>query len=154
MWPFKKEKKMGGENESVLQADKATAASPSQGGSPPGSILQPDIVQQPVVEQIRPVYGPQPPLQTQTIRQHMNAGQVHLHCDAQNIKVAIPVAEWYVIMRQLRSLAPFTWLDPDNQSVAYFKPYINGVLFEIAIELAPINIGNRFKEMNQVTGKR
>lgn len=162
MWPFsKRKKKMGGENESMLKADKkASAASPSMGGTPPGNVLRPDAPPAPAntVEAIQPTFRTQQglavPMQTQAIRTHMNAGQVHLHCDEQQLKAAVPVAEWYIIMRQLRSLAPFTWVDSENKCVAYFRPFINMGVFEVAIELAPVNIGARFNDMNAVTGKR
>ena len=124
----------------------------------PVSILHPDVPPTPAnpVESIRlqHVGFSIVPMQTQEIRQHMSVGQIHLHCDSQKIKSAISVAEWYVIMRNLRSLNPFTWIDPENKCVVYFRPYINAGVFEVAIELAPINIGVRFNEMNLVTGKR
>lgn len=153
---------MGGENESVLKSDKknAGAASPSMGGTP-GNVLRPDAppaAPANTVEAMQPSYrtsqGLSVPTQFQAIRQHMNAGQVHLHCDEQQLKAAIPVAEWYIIMRQLKSLIPFTWIDPENKCVAYFRPYINTGVFEVAIELVSINIGARFTDMNAVTGKR
>lgn len=152
---------MGGINESILPSDK----------KPAGNILAPDT---PVPETIvldlaesgassnmanfvnAMNRGTRLPRQNQSIRQHMSNGQVHLHVDDNNlaIKVAVPVAEWYVIMRQLRSLNTFTFVDTENKSVAYFRPYIYGDLFEVAIELAPIQIGPRFNDMNVVTGKR
>lgn len=156
---------MGGTNESVLKKDAGAGSS--------GSILAPDYV----LPAIPPTNVPQPedcsyvppppinlqwakhltgvPIQTQTIRQHMNNGQVHLHVDApQPLKAAVPVAEWFVIMRHLRSLSSFTFVDAENKCVAYLRPYVHGGLFEVAIELAPIEIGPRFNEMNAVTGKR
>jgi len=154
---------MGGLNESVLESDKgkkkkdAGAASPSMGGSP-GTILAPDYVQPPTNVVPPPplnLQGTGVPMQTQAIRQHMNNGQVHLHVDApQSLKAAVPVAEWFVIMRHLRSLNPFTFVDAENKCVAYLRPYVHGGLFEVAIELAPIEIGPRFNDMNAVTGKR
>lgn len=161
-----REKYMGGANESVLESDKgnggkkskkdeAGAAPPGQGGAP-GNMLAPDVVQSAVPANTIP--PPQAgwglPMQTQAIRQHMNNGQVHLHVDAQKLKTAIPVAEWYVIMRHLKSLTPFTFVDPDNKTVAYFRPYVSGGTFEVAIELAAINIGPRITEMTAVTAKK
>lgn len=150
---------MGGLNESVLPADKkAGAASPSMGG-PPGTILAPDYIP-PSVETVSlsaalNVQNSGIAIQTQAIRQHMNAGQIHLHLDGPNpLKVAIPVAEWYVIMRHLRSLNPYTFVDTENKSVAYLRPFVSAGMFEVAIEVQPIHIGPRFAEMNVVTGKR
>lgn len=145
---------MGGQNEAFLPADK-----PNSGVILPpdktnvnmnsGIILPPDEtvikMQLPIVDDTIK--------QTQTIRQHMSAGQIHLHCDDQKLKVAIPVAEWYLVLRQLRSLNEFTWVDSENKCLAYIRPYINDNLFEVAIELIGINIGPRFEEMNKVTKK-
>ena len=166
-----KETPMGGLNESVLdpddkggkkrRKDEAGAAPPGI-GAPQGNILQPDYTP-PANTAPPPPLQPQHhvdpnigvPIQTQAIRQHMNAGQVHLHVDGPNpLKAAIPVAEWYVIMRQMRALAPFTFVDTDNKTVAYLRPYIAGGVFEVAIELAPIQAGPRVTEMTAVTNKR
>src|SRR4051812_38790846 len=97
----KREKKMGGENESLLKAEKGT---PAAAGGTPMTVLRPDVPPTPAPANTVAAMQHQgvAPQQTQTIRQHMNAGQVHLHCDEQHLKAAIPVAEWYVIMRQLR----------------------------------------------------
>lgn len=140
---------MGGENESLLNKDPKAAPVASQ-----ESVLLPDAPPTPSVMISPNSFQGAAPQQTQTIRQHMSGGQIHLHCDEQKLKAAVPVAEWYVIMRQLRSLSPFTWVDSDNKCVAFFRPYISQGLFEIAIELAPVNIGHRFNDMVGVTGRR
>lgn len=157
IWPFKRRKKMGGTNESVLACNESEWPKKKK-DSNPGSVLEPDFVQPPVNVVPPPplnLQGAGVPIQTQAIRQHMNNGQVHLHVDApQPLKVAVPVAEWFVIMRHLRSLNPFTFIDAENKCVAYLRPYVHGGLFEVAIELSPIEIGTRFNDMNAVTGRR
>lgn len=87
------------------------------------------------------------PRQYQSLRQHISAGQVHLHDDENNLKVAIPVAEWYVIVRQMKTLKPYSYVDTDFNCVANFQPYSKDGFFEIAIELVPITVGDRFKQM-------
>lgn len=141
---------MGGENESLLKKDPTAAPATA----PQPTVLLPDVPPTPSVMLSQNSFQAQAPLQTQAIRQHMNAGQIHLHCDEQQLKAAVPVAEWYVIMRNLRSLSPFTWVDSDNKCVAYFRPFISQGMFEVSIELAPVSIGNRFNDMVGVTGKR
>jgi hypothetical protein len=167
MWPFtRKEKEMGGVNESLLEKDdkgknkkakdEAGTAGPGQGG-PPGNMLKPDAPPAAPANTIPANLPTGPfgvPMQTQAIRQHMNNGQVHLHVDAQQLKTAVPVAEWYVIMRHLKSLTPFTFIDTDNKSVAYFRPYISNGQFEVAIELAAINVGPRIQDMTNVTARK
>jgi hypothetical protein len=152
-------KKMGGANESVLPSDKVAGAAPPGAGPNPGNVLAPDFVQAPLANVPPPpplnLQGAGVPIQTQAIRQHMSGGQIHLHVDGpQPLKVAVPVAEWYVIMRHLRSLSPFTFVDSENKCVLFLRPYIHAGLFEVAIELSPIQVGARFGDMNAVTGKR
>lgn len=150
---------MGGTNETILQSDvkaaKATSPRMSDGG---GTVLAPDYVESGNNIVPMPPLNLQGaigiPMQTQAIRQHMSNGQVHLHVDQpQALKVAVPVAEWFVIMRHLRSLNPFTFVDAQNKCVAYLRPYVHGGLFEVAVELAPIEIGPRFNDMNAVTAR-
>ena len=142
---------MGGTNESILQSDKGE----NKKGET-GTILYPDPIEipTPIIPEVRfPVNVV--PMQTQAIRQHMHNGQVHLHVDAPRpLKAAVPVAEWYVILRHLRSLNQFTFVDAENKCILYLKPYVQGGVFEVAIELAPIEIGVRFRDMNLVTSRK
>lgn len=64
------------------------------------------------------------------------------------LKCEIPFPEWFMIMRDCKTLKHFTYIDAKNQCVAMFKPYISNSLFDVAIEIAPINIGKRFEQMN------
>jgi hypothetical protein len=112
-----------------------------------------------VVKTERPVVEPQPipaspppqvegvPRQYQSIRQHISAGQVHLHDDDNKLKVSIPVAEWYVIVRQLKTMTPYTYVDTDFNCTAIFRPFMHNGYFEVAIEMQPITVGDRFKQL-------
>ena len=151
---------MGGINESVLSADDkkkgdTLAADPAQGvilapDLPDGS----DVQYKPLGRVTKAVATVTPPSslprQYQSLRQHISAGQVHLHDDENNLKVAIPVAEWYVIVRQMKTLKPYSYVDTDFNCVANFHPYNKDGLFEIAIELVPITVGDRFKQMSNL----
>jgi len=81
------------------------------------------------------------------------SGFIILNCEEQQLKADVPVAEWYIIMRQIKSLSPFVWIDAENKCMASFKPYINDNTFEVAIELSPINTGARFNDMSMI-GKK
>lgn len=171
-------KPVGGINESVLDADdKAKNKSKSKKGDTlaadpagQGVILAPDLPPAsaaPVVAvEVKPE-APKPlgrvtkatatvtpaegvPRQYQSLRQHISAGQVHLHDDENDLKVAIPVAEWYVIVRQMKTLKPYSYVDTDFNCVANFQPYSKDGFFEIAIELVPITVGDRFKQMSDL----
>jgi hypothetical protein len=136
---------MGGTNESILKSDKKESVlSPDLTPSKTEDVVQIESKLQ--AEEIIPV-------QTQVIRQHMSNGQIHLHVDnalPKPLKVAIPVAEWFLIIRSLQSLNPYTFIDKENKCVAYLKPYIYNDLFEVSIELKSVEIGPRFVSMNTV----
>ena len=66
------------------------------------------------------------------------------------LKCEIPFPEWFLIMRDLKCLKNFTFIDGKNKCAAMFKPYINKNLFDVSIELAPIHIGKRFEQMNSL----
>jgi len=132
---------VGGTNESVLKPDKKDEV--LQPDAPVGGILQvkahhSDVI----VERMDGI-----PHQYQSIRQHISAGQVHLHDDENELKVSIPVADWYVIIRQLKTMTPYTYVDTYFNCMATFKPFINNGCFEVAIQLQPITVGDRFKQL-------
>lgn len=66
------------------------------------------------------------------------------------LKCEILFPEWFLIMREIKTLKSFTFIDAENKTVAMFKPYIVKNSFDVAIELAPINIGKRFEEMSSL----
>lgn len=159
---------MGGINESMLDADDKKGKSKGKKGDTlaadpagQGVVLAPDaspasaapIVAteapkpKPVATSVPRPAAEDVPRQYQSLRQHISAGQVHLHDDENNLKVAIPVAEWYVIVRQMKTLKPYSYVDTDFNCVANFQPYSKDGFFEIAIELVPITVGDRFKQM-------
>lgn len=89
------------------------------------------------------------PRQIQNIIRLDQQTQKILRCEELHLQVSIPVAEWFVIQRKLRSLEPVTWIDPESKCVAYLRPYILSNTFDVAVELAPINIGTRFQQISQ-----
>jgi len=106
-------------------------------------ILEPDV-------KVEPLWNKTPsPQQTQTIRIHLHEDKIHLH--ANENMVVMPIAEWYLVQRKLRSMEPFTFVDPQNKCVAYLKPSIIDRLFEVTVELVPIQIGTRFDSLNNAS---
>lgn len=142
---------MGGENESVLKADKKDVVLKADDDPKNGNILQPDTIQSdpPIVKPDQKAYNTSGfPQQYQSIRQHVSAGQVHFHDDSNKLKASIPVADWYVILRQLKTMTKYTYVDTDFNCTATFRPFINNGTFEVAVELIPIVVGERFKQLN------
>lgn len=155
---------MGGLNESVLEADKGKGKKDQvlqADPDPKGSVLQADPQAAPVTASKKTdatkAEKPSPPPdlgaadlphQYQNIRQHVSGGHCHFHDDANKLKLSIPVAEWYVILRHLRSLQSYTWVDPEFKTVGYFRPYIHNGYFDVALEMQPVTIGDRFEQMS------
>lgn len=105
-------------------------------------------------QKTKPVSESKVPIQLQAIRQHMNNGQIHFHVDGDKpLKVAIPVADWFVVLRQIKTMNQTSFLDTENKCVAKFHPYILNNVFEVAIELIPCELGARFSEINKVAGR-
>lgn len=131
---------MGGINEGMLHADKEDLL---EEDVQQGQILEGDETQN--IEEI------EIPKQAQNIRQHISSGEVHLHDDQNKIKVAIPVADWYVILNKLKGISKCYFIDPNFNSVAHFRPFIApDNTFDVAISLAKIKIGKRFKLMSEL----
>lgn len=174
--PLFRRKSVGGINESVLEADEKKKGKKKDGDvlqpDPPagGVVLAADLPPAsaaPVLPSLPPavevskseIKPPKPavasaapppegiPRQYQSIRQHVSGGQVHLHDDDNKLKVAIPVAEWYVIVRQLKTMTPYTYVDTDFNCTAIFRPFMHDGYFEIAIEMVPVTVGDRFKQL-------
>jgi hypothetical protein len=175
--PLIRRKSVGGLNESVLEADEKKKGKKKDGDvlqpdPPAGGVMLaadlPPASAAPVVKTERPadmsrevpfIREPQPvaaapppqvegiPRQYQSIRQHISAGQVHLHDDDNKLKVSIPVAEWYVIVRQLKTMTPYTYVDTDFNCTALFRPFMHNGYFEVAIEMQPVTVGDRFKQL-------
>ena len=144
---------MGGENESVLKADKKDTVLKADDDPKMGTILQADAeqVDPPLVKPQQKSYDAQGfPQQYQSIRQHVSAGHVHLHDDTNKLKVSIPVADWYIILRQLKTMTKYTYVDTDFNCTANFRPFINNGIFDVAIELVPTVVGERFKQLTSV----
>lgn len=166
---------MGGENESLLEADKGGKKNGGKGtvleADPEGkgATLQADVppaqaspvTPGPKTEKKKPE-PPRPvdlaeadvPRQYQTIRQHVSAGHCHFHDDENKLKVSIPVAEWWVILRQLKSMQPYTYVDTDFRTVAYFRPYLFNGYFDVAVEMVGIDVGVRFKALSDLAKTR
>lgn len=142
---------MGGSNESVLKSDKVneTVLPPDR---PPQEKDASDIFPDGAYSGPKVLHGLfSKKEQYQTIRQHLNNGQIHFHVDAESLKVAIPVAEWFLIMKSLRSMTNYKFVDTTNSCTIDFEPFIDSGEFDVAIDLKPIRIGTRFSALENVT---
>ena len=139
---------MGGVNESVLESDKGKTQ----------SILKPDppVAMPPVGDTIQVDWGNVPPVavqpfvQQQTIRQHVSGNSCHFHDDANSLKAAIPVADWWTALRQLSTMQPYTWVDAQNKTIAYFRPVLLNGVYDVTVEIVPVKFGTRFEQLTSL----
>ena len=77
----------------------------------------------------------------QSLRFHINGPEVHFHDDANKLKAAVPVADWYGILRQIQAMQKVSYVDPKFSTLLVFTPYIEGDTVECYTELKPAKIG-------------
>jgi len=96
----------------------------------------------------QPPPGPPPgaPAQ-QTLRFHLSGAEVHFHDDANRLKAAIPVADYYLMLRQLQMLQVCNYLDQKFNTLVTFTPYIDGNVVECYAQLRPVHVGRMFTGM-------
>lgn len=136
---------MGGENESTLKPE---AKAQSQ------STLQPDVREETVSmaevvkrkkKKDKKKKHREPPLQMQALRQHVSGGECHWHDDARKLKFAMPVADYYVIKRELLKLEMVERADTVNKTVIRFEPYVKDGVADLAITVEPLKFAARFE---------
>jgi hypothetical protein len=52
---------------------------------------------------------------SQKIRYHLSQGKIHFHLDDENLKVEIPVADWWGAWQELKNLRRNSWQYVDHQ---------------------------------------
>jgi hypothetical protein len=138
---------MGGTNESVLAAD--------AGKKPREEILRADesIKSKKKKKEKKPEkvrVSISEPIQTQNIRQHMSGSEIHFHDDDGGMKTAVPVAEWYNGIKTIRSMKKWQYVDPANQTMATFTPFIRNGVADCTVSVQSIEIGDRLAALNEV----
>lgn len=63
----------------------------------------------------------------QAIRYHVNNGEAHFHDDDENLKVAMPVAEWWKAIEQVSNFRTelYRYVDHANGTVLELRPGVN-----------------------------
>jgi hypothetical protein len=137
--------KMGGANESTLQADKKK-----------DEILRADerIEKKKKKKKSRSVeavsFDVSEAIQTQNIRQHLSGGEVHFHDDDGDLKTAIPVAEWYNGIKTIRSMQLWQYVDAANQTIAVFQPSVRDGIADCVVSVREIEISDRLAALSEV----
>jgi hypothetical protein len=158
-----KEQPMGGEREDYVEGGGAPKKGGTLGGDegkggatiiqvPPGA-PQPA----PAVDPTQPPAAAAPAAPAaatqarQALRFHENKGEVHFHDDRAALKAAIPVAEWFLIMRKIRSLETAVWVDPQFNTIITFTPYRDGDYVECYTKLEPCRVSQTITKLSEFT---
>jgi len=146
----KRSKNMGGQYESTVQqqgpGDKGGETIIQQ---PPGAAQQ-ATASPPVAGQQAEQPPPAPPAGApaqQTLRFHLSGAEVHFHDDANRLKAAIPVADYYFLLRQIQMLQVCNYLDQKFNTLLTFTPYIDGNVVECYAQLRPVHVGRMLTGM-------
>jgi len=139
---------MGGQYESTVQQQQPG----DKGGEtiiqqPPGG--QPQASASPPVQSAAVEPPPAPPQggASQTLRFHLSGGEVHFHDDANRLKAAVPVADYYLMLRQVQMMQTCSYLDQKFGSIITFTPYVDGNVVECYAQLRPIQVGRMLTGM-------
>ena len=128
---------MGGDNESVLKAEKTENQNT-------GIVLKADKKKK---KKKNPIS------QTQSIRQHVSGSEVHFHADDDRLKVAIPTAEWWNAVRSLNKFQSFSYVDEKNKAIGTFEPFLADGIIEVSVKIEPIQIGPRLEALLNLAKK-
>jgi hypothetical protein len=90
------------------------------------------------------------PKQVQKIRQHVSGGEVHFHDDEAKLKVAIPVADWWTIKREMASLNPVTWVDQKQQTILEITPVLENSVMDVVISINKFTTGDALAKLNNL----
>ncbi|MCK9459565.1 MAG: hypothetical protein M0R80_07995 [Proteobacteria bacterium] len=89
-------------------------------------------------------------LEIGSVRIHEKGGMVHFHADAQDLKVACPVAKWFSAW-DIISQVPGEWTYVDDNTAVSVVTKIEGGILDAAISLYSIAVGDTFAKLNKFT---
>jgi hypothetical protein len=88
------------------------------------------------------------------LRIHESKGEIHFHNDNNKLKVAMPVAEFNVMMRQLKRMKPINFVDDVNKTVLTIEPIFDGSSLALKMVIVPATLGDNFKALNDILNKK
>jgi len=131
---------MGGENQSIVTPDKSKSQ----------SVINPDV---PVVNikannwSKKKKKKKEQPIQTQALRQHFSNGECHWHDDANGLKFAMVIADWFVVKRELMNLKIVERTNYANNTIIRFHPYIKDGVADCVVTVEPLKFAPRFEQI-------
>ena len=138
---------MGGQNETVIGgiSGKETRINPDI-PDPPDPIIQPEVI---IGEAIN-----ESVVQRQSVRLHINNNQVHFHVDAENLKAALPVAEWYSAWIKIAKSpgSQFHFADLAHNTVLTVQSVYKNNILNAVIEIKKVDkVGSVFNQLENFT---
>lgn len=88
-------------------------------------------------------------------RIHENNGEVHFHDDESKLKTVVSVAEWWKAWQRLKVYA-YNWeyVDIKNGTFLSARSDYEGAVFDIYLNIIPIEVGKTYKLLNDFTKGR
>ena len=88
-------------------------------------------------------------------RIHQNNGEVHIHDDANKLKVAMPVSAWWKIWDSLRNEpGEKTWIDSVNKTKLVFETVVDGDVVDVKITVESVTVSADWEKVNTFTKKK
>lgn len=88
-------------------------------------------------------------------RIHENNGEVHIHDDANKLKVVMPVSAWWKTWEKLRN-EPGTiiWLDPVNKTRLSFETAIDQSNVDVKISVSSMKFSSDWEKLNTFSKRK
>jgi len=88
-------------------------------------------------------------------RIHENNGEVHIHDDANKLKVAMPISAWWKMWEQLRNEpGARKWPDPVNKTEIVVETTLDNAFLDVSISVTPIKVSADWEKLNTFSKRK
>lgn len=88
------------------------------------------------------------------LRVHENGGEIHFHDDQQNLKTAVPVADWWNIWGRIANGGRSHFVDTVNKTVLDIRTKIRmGGKVQVTLKISQATFGPGYQELASFTQK-
>lgn len=88
-------------------------------------------------------------------RVHQKDAEVHIHDDANKLKSAVPVVQWWKMWERLRNEpGTWTWLDPHFKTKLVVQTVLDETGVDVTISLSSITFGETWDKIDTFTKRK
>ena len=88
-------------------------------------------------------------------RIHQKDGEIHVHDDANKVKVVIPVVSWWKMWDRLRNeIGTWTYVDPHFKTKLVIETTIDQLVIDVKIAVIPMTFGDSWSKIDTFTKKK